>query len=50
MNLLSLIIFPVASSPMLKLVGNLNDNEFKQLMLERKKKIPVWIAAMFFNH
>ena len=50
MNLLSLIVFPFAASPMMKLVGNLNNNEFEKIMLKRKKKIPVWIAAMFFNH
>jgi len=46
MNLMGLIVFPFASSPLLKKIGNIKDPEFNKLMQERKKKIPLWINAM----
>lgn len=46
MNLMGLIIFPFVASPMLKVVGNGNDDEFKRLMLERKKLTPLWIKQI----
>ena len=47
MNLTGLITFPFINSPILKKVGNLSDKQFDKLMKERKKKIPIWIKAMF---
>ena len=47
MNLTGLITFPFINSPILKKVGKLNDKQFDKLMKERKKKIPIWIKAMF---
>jgi AcrR family transcriptional regulator len=47
MNLTGLITFPFINSPILKKVGNLSDSQFNNLMKERKKKIPIWIKAMF---
>jgi len=49
MNLLSLVIFPFVGRPFLSVIGGLNEAQFVQLMRERKKLIPVWVKAMFFN-
>ncbi|HTM64746.1 MAG TPA: TetR family transcriptional regulator [Flavipsychrobacter sp.] len=46
MNLMGMIIFPFIASPILLAIGDINDNEFKQLMLKRKKLIPIWIKAI----
>lgn len=46
MNLMSLIVFPFAASPLLKKIGNMQEASFNKLMQERKKKIPIWINAM----
>ncbi len=46
-NIMGLSVFPFVASPMIKLIGNLNEDQFKDLMLERKKLIPGWIAVMF---
>ena len=46
MNLMGLIVFPFAASPLLKKIGNFKDPEFHKLMQERKKKIPLWINTM----
>jgi AcrR family transcriptional regulator len=46
MNLMGLIVFPFMGSPVLKKVGRINDKQFNQLMLERKRRIPIWIKAM----
>jgi AcrR family transcriptional regulator len=48
MNLMGLIIFPVIGRPFLSAIGELNGTQFRQLMQERKKLIPMWIKAMFF--
>ena len=46
-NMMSLIVFPFAASSLLKTRTGISDKEFEQLMLERKKLIPVWLKAMF---
>jgi AcrR family transcriptional regulator len=46
MNLMGMIIFPFIASPILLAIGNINNKEFKQLMLERKALIPIWIKAI----
>lgn len=46
LNILGLIIFPFIASPILKKVGDMQEAQFNQLMLERKKLIPIWIKAM----
>ncbi|GAB1405817.1 TetR/AcrR family transcriptional regulator [Lentimicrobium sp.] len=46
LNLLALTIFPFISSPLVKLIGGVNDTQFETMMQERKKLIPVWIKAM----
>jgi AcrR family transcriptional regulator len=49
MNLLGLIIFPIVGRPFVSAIGGLNDTQYIKLMQERKKLIPVWVKAMFFN-
>lgn len=48
-NIIGLTVFPFMGKTVLKGLGGLNDNDFKEMMLERKKLIPVWIKAMFFE-
>lgn len=46
LNLLALTIFPFISSPLVKLIGGVNDAQYETMMQDRKKLIPVWIKAM----
>lgn len=46
MNVIGLVIFPFMASPMLKEIGSMTDDDFKQLMNERRKMIPNWIQEM----
>jgi len=46
MNLMSLIVFPFVARPLLTKVGSLKDEDFRSLMLERKKMIPIWVKIM----
>jgi AcrR family transcriptional regulator len=50
MNILSITIFPFAASPILKIVGELQQSDFNALMEERKQMIPLWIEAMLKAH
>jgi AcrR family transcriptional regulator len=46
-NMMGLIIFPfIASSLLMARAGDIGEEEFKQLMIERKKLIPQWIKAI----
>ena len=45
-NLIGLVIFPFIGQPLLQGISGLNDSQYKKLMLERKKLIPVWVKAM----
>jgi AcrR family transcriptional regulator len=45
-NMIGMIVFPVAASPMVMRMGKLNRNEFIEFMQERKKLIPLWIGGM----
>ncbi len=47
MNLMGLIIFPFAAKTIVMGSKNLETSQFHDLMQERKKKIPIWIAMMF---
>jgi len=47
MNLMGLIVFPFIAKPMIMGSRNLQIDEFNALMQERKRKIPIWIKAMF---
>lgn len=46
MNLMALTVFPFVASPMLKIIGDVKDEHFGKLMVERKKMIPIWIKAI----
>lgn len=46
MNLLGMIVFPFIGKPLLKGIGGMNDEQFEKMIMERKKRIPIWIKAM----
>lgn len=46
MNLLGLIVFPFVASDMLKIIGKLSDRQYRELLLERKSLIPVWVKSI----
>ncbi|NIF06142.1 TetR/AcrR family transcriptional regulator [Chryseobacterium sp. Tr-659] len=46
MNLMGLIIFPFIGKPMIMEVSGLQNAAFNQMMLERKRLIPIWIKSM----
>jgi len=46
MNIMGLTVFPFAARPMIQLVREINNKEYTELMLERKKLIPEWIKNM----
>ncbi|HEY4335523.1 MAG TPA: TetR family transcriptional regulator [Puia sp.] len=45
-NLVGLTVFPFVGRPLLQRVTNVNDEQFKAYMEERRKLIPVWIGMM----
>lgn len=45
-SILGMCLFPFLMRPVLQKVANLHNEEFKQLMLERKELIPLWTKAM----
>ena len=45
-NFIGLVVFPFVASPMLQRVAQVNDKQFKELMQERKKLIPLWIKTI----
>jgi AcrR family transcriptional regulator len=45
-NLVGLTVFPFVSKPLLQRVTNVNDDQFKALMEERRKLVPIWVAQM----
>ena len=47
MNLMGLVVFPFVAKPIIMGSKNLETTQFHDLMQERKKKIPIWIAMMF---
>ncbi|MDR0422649.1 MAG: TetR/AcrR family transcriptional regulator [Proteiniphilum sp.] len=46
-NVAGLIVFPFIGAPILKNLRGKDGDEYTELMLERKKLIPLWINAMF---
>lgn len=46
-NLVSMIIFPFIGKPIVRNIGNLKEQEFVDLMQQRKKLIPQWIKMMY---
>jgi AcrR family transcriptional regulator len=49
MNLMGLIMFPFLGKPMLQMMGNLQEENFNQIIEERKKLIPMYIHVMLNN-
>jgi len=49
MNLMGLIVFPFIASPLIRNRTGMSLDEYKQLMMERKKLIPVWIKQMILT-
>jgi AcrR family transcriptional regulator len=45
-NLLGMIIFPILTRPQVLHMNYFNADEFRQMMQERKKLIPVWVNMM----
>ncbi len=45
-NTIALIVFPFVGSPILKIVGDMSDDEFNSLMNERKTLISKWAEVM----
>lgn len=45
-SLMSLIMFPFVACPIIKMVGDLKQEQFNKMMVERKKLIPKWIKAI----
>lgn len=48
-NLMSLIIFPFIAKPLLQHIGEVDETQYKIMMLDRKKMIPIWIKSMFYQ-
>ena len=48
LNVISLVIFPFITQPILIVLNKMDNEQYKTLMLERKKLIPQWIKAMLF--
>lgn len=46
MNLIGMIVFPFAGSPILKVVGGMKQDDFNALMQQRKVLIPKWLKAI----
>jgi AcrR family transcriptional regulator len=46
MNFIGLTVFPFVARPIVKSIGNINDEQFYGLMQERKALIPVWVKAI----
>jgi len=45
MNILGMTLFPFIARPAFGVIGILNKNDFKTIIEERKKLIPVWVKA-----
>jgi AcrR family transcriptional regulator len=46
MNIIGLAVFPFIANPLLKVIGDLKQADFDNLMEERRRMIPLWIDAM----
>ncbi len=46
MNFIGLTVFPFVARPIVKSIGNINDDQFNELMQERKTLIPLWVKAI----
>lgn len=45
MNILGMTVFPFIASPAFGVIGILNKNDFKTIIEERRKLIPLWVKA-----
>ena len=48
LNVISLVIFPFIAQPILIALNKMDNDQYKALILERKKLIPQWIKTMLF--
>lgn len=46
MNMLGLIIFPFLARPVILRSGAIDNEEFKKIIIERKKLIPLWLSQI----
>ncbi|MDR3697404.1 TetR family transcriptional regulator [Mucilaginibacter sp.] len=46
MNILGLVVFPFIGRPLLMKTGILKEEDFKKIIEERKKLIPLWIVSI----
>lgn len=46
MNFMGLVVFPFIAKPLLKVINGLNEDQFNQVIEERKTLIPVWVKSM----
>jgi len=49
-NLLGMLVFPFIAAPLLKVTAGFSDEQFKDLMLERKKMIPIWMKSIMYTN
>lgn len=49
MNLMGMTVFPFIASPIVRGMGNLSQQDYTELMLERKTFIPLWMKAILKN-
>ncbi len=45
MNIIGMTVFPFLASPILKILGNMDQTEFNSLIESRKEEIPNWVLA-----
>lgn len=45
-NLLGMIVFPFLARPLLLRIGVVDENDFRQIIAERKKLVPLWLEGM----
>ncbi len=48
-NLISLIIFPFIGQPILQEIHGLSDEQYYNLLQQRKKMIPIWVKTMMMR-
>jgi AcrR family transcriptional regulator len=46
-NMIGMTVFPFVAAPMIKARNKISNEAYIQMMLERKKLIPIWMKSMF---
>lgn len=46
-NMIAMTVFPFIAGPLMKAKNNISNDDYVQLMMERKKLIPMWVKNMF---